>query len=260
MTIDDEAIERLVAAAQTGRPRSVRGAVRPLPRAGLPLRRRPRRPPERRGGPGAARLRQGPGGAAALRVAGRPLRGLALPAGQERRDRPRPDAPRARHARPRSPSRPTDDDGPDELAVLRQEMDSVAHGAAAADAGAARGHRAAVLRGPVREGGGRGHGPAGRAPFGASSSGPSRRCGGSWGSRPATCPSCRGTRDERNDPMNEDDDGRQSSRCAGEELERTLARYARVRLDPSPAQAGAPARSSWRRPGARDDPERRRAG
>ena len=138
------------------------------------------------------------------------------------------------------------DDGPDELAVLRQEMDSVALALRRLTPGAARGHRAAVLRGALREGGGRGHGPPGRdrarspvpghrgAPAGAGDRGPGER----------TAAGC------RNDPMNEDEMAI-AEPLAGEELERTLGRYARVRLDPSQAQQrrarSAVMEEAWRR-------------
>ena len=88
----------------------LRPLVRPLPPADLSLHRQPRPPPVGRGGPDAARLRQGPGSPAALRVAGHPVRGLALPAGQEHRHRSRPDAPRprrpGRRGRPRRAATP----------------------------------------------------------------------------------------------------------------------------------------------------------
>ena len=183
MTVDDEAVERLVEAAQGRRSGGIRVAVRPLPRAGLPLRCRPRRPPERRGGPGAARLRQGPGGDPALRIAGRPLRGLAVPAGQECRHRPRPDPPGARHrsTSPRSGRAPTTD-----RTSWRPSARSwtASRGAAPAHAGPARGDRAAVLRGTVREGGGGWRWTGRKAPFEVSSSGPSRRSAGTWASSP----------------------------------------------------------------------------
>ena len=97
-------------AAGTGSPSGgrlgVRPPVRPLPPAGLSLHRQPRPPPVGRGGPDAARLRQGPGGSAALRVAGHPVRGLALPAGQEHGHRSRTDATRPRRPRRRESARP----------------------------------------------------------------------------------------------------------------------------------------------------------
>ena len=106
VTLDDAAIERLVEEARAGDAWAFGRSVRPLPPAGLSLHRQPRPPPGGRGGPDAARLRQGPGGPASVRVAGHPVRGLALPAGPERRHRSRPDAPRARRPGRRRPTRP----------------------------------------------------------------------------------------------------------------------------------------------------------
>ncbi len=131
VTLDDAAIERLVQEARVGGRLGVRTPVRSLPPAGLSLHRQPRPPPVGRGGPDAARLRQGPGSAAALRGAGHPVRGLALPAGQERGHRSRPDAARPRRPRRRPVDQPGADAGPDEVTVARQELDEVAAALAA---------------------------------------------------------------------------------------------------------------------------------
>ena len=131
MTLDDDAIERLVAGGPGGGRLGLRVALRPLPPAGLSLHRQPRPSPVGRGGPDAARLRQGPGSPAALRGAGHPVRGLALPAGQEHGHRSRPDPPRPRGPGRRRRCMPATDAGPDEVTVARQELDEVAAALAA---------------------------------------------------------------------------------------------------------------------------------
>ena len=109
-----------------------------LPRADLSLHRQPRPSPVGRGGPDAARLRQGPGGAAAVRVAGRSLRGLALPAGQERGHRSSSGPATTTPSWTRWSERAHGDAGPDEIAIVRQELDAVGAALAKPDRRAAR--------------------------------------------------------------------------------------------------------------------------
>ena len=138
------------------------------------------------------------------------------------------------------------DDGPDELAVLRQEMDSVAlalrrltpeqreaielrffAGLSAREAAEVMGRQEGTVRG---------------LQFRAIAA--LRRELGiedPANTLPRVC---------RNDPMNEDEMAT-AEPLAGEELERTLGRYARVRLDPSQAQRrrarSAVMEEAWRR-------------
>src|SRR6478735_1311837 len=138
----------------------LRSAFRPLPPPGLSLRRQPRAPPERRGGPDAARLRQGPGRTASIRIEGHPVRGLVVPPGTERGHRPRQDKPRAR--RPRSVGRTcrrrcrTGRAGghpPGDRSGQVRTRDS--------DRRPARRHLSPILRRPLRPRGGGGDGQAG---------------------------------------------------------------------------------------------------
>ena len=126
MTIDDEAIDRLVAAAQQGDPEAF-GALfdhfhGPVYRFVAARVGRPSDAEDLAQLVFVKALEALP----RYEAAGRPVRGLALPAGQERRHRPPQDPPRARHARchrragrPRGTGRTT-------WRSMRQEMDSVA--------------------------------------------------------------------------------------------------------------------------------------
>ncbi len=95
---------------------------------------------------------------------------------------------------------PSGDDGPDELAALRQEMDSVARRCAGSRRTSARRSSCASSRDCPR--GRRRWRWAGRkAPSGASSSGPSRRSAGTWASSPTPTSFGPGVGDG---PVNED--------------------------------------------------------
>ena len=120
-------------------------------------------------------------------------------------------------------------------------------GAAPAHPGPARGHRAPVLRRPVGEGGGGGHGQTGR--HGPGPPVPGHRSAPT-GSRHRTglgraADTGLGVR-----LVNEDELQALEPR-AGEELDRTIARYVRVRLDPTAAETrrvrAAVMEEAWRR-------------
>ena len=129
--------------------------------------------------------------------------------------------------------RPSADDGPDELAALRQELDGVAAAMRRLTPDQREAIELRFFAGLSARGGGGGDGPAGRHRSGppvpghrGTPSGPGHRARRRRGPGPGL----------GDGPVNEDPMQALEPR-AGDELERLIERYGRVRLDPSPAQS-----------------------
>ena len=126
MTIDDAAIERLVAEARDGDAWAFGMIFDHYHDPIYPVHRQPRPSPVGRGGPDAARLRQGPGSAAALRVAGHSRSGAGCSGWPGTRSSTTSGRATSMPIWTRSSSGPTGIRRPDELAAVRQELEAVA--------------------------------------------------------------------------------------------------------------------------------------